>query len=400
MLDLVSLLSDLIALPSVNPMGRPFSGPEFLEYRVTDYLERLFRELRLPYERPTVEPKRDNILVRFDGRNNIEHGGPLILFEVHQDTVPVTGMTIEPWNPVQKDGRIYGRGSCDVKGGMSAMLGALARLAADEQPPSATVVLACTINEEHGFTGATALVDYWRRKSALLPRQPDLAIVAEPTELNVVVAHKGVVRWRCNTHGRAAHSSSPQLGENAIFKMAPVLQSLQRYQKEVVPGLASHPLCGTPTLSVGTITGGLSVNTVPDLCTIEIDRRLVPGEDPAVAYQDAKDFVAAQSPGSDAQHERPMITTRGLSDAANSALADRLQAVATRAGTECAKIGVPYGTDASALSAAGVPCVVFGPGSIAQAHTADEWLEIEELHKASEILYQFVRSFDYVASRT
>jgi acetylornithine deacetylase len=394
MLDLLATLSDLIALPSVNPMGRPYAGPEFLEYRVTDYLEQLFRRLGLPYERQQVEPKRDNIIAVLRGREDVGRGGRLILFEVHQDTVPVTGMTIEPWSPVQRDGRIYGRGSCDVKGGMSAMLGAIARLATDAGPPAATLALACTVNEEHGFTGATALVESWKSGSTLIARQPDVAIVAEPTELDVVVAHKGVVRWRCHTRGRANHSSQPQLGENAIFKMAPVLQALQRYQTEVVPGLASHALCGTPTLSVGTISGGLSVNTVPDLCTIEIDRRLVPGEDPAEAYWHAMAFVAEQAAGSGAEHEKPIITTRGLSDAHNGALAEQLQTRARRVTGECDKVGVPYGTDASALSAAGVPCVVFGPGSIAQAHTVDEWLEIEQLHAASEILYQFVRSFD------
>jgi len=274
------------------------------------------------------------------------------------------------------------------------MLGAIARLASDAQPPAATVALACTVNEEHGFTGATALVESWKNGSSLLSRQPDMAIVAEPTELDVVIAHKGVVRWRCHTRGRAAHSSQPQLGENAIFKMAPVLQALQRYQTEVVPRLGSHPLCGTPTLSVGTITGGLSVNTVPDLCMIEIDRRLVPGEDPAAAYQHAIDFITRQCPAINAEHEPPIITTRGLSDAHNGDLAKRLQASARCVKRECKAIGVPYGTDASALSAAGVPCVVFGPGSIAQAHTVDEWLEIDQLHRASEVLYQFVRLFD------
>src|SRR5437762_3131889 len=138
-LDLVQTLSDLISLPSVNPMGRPLSGPEFFEYRVTDYLEQLFRRLKLPYERQTVEPKRDNIIARVDGDVPPNEGGELILFEAHQDTVPVDGMTIEPWTPLVREGRIYGRGACDIKGGMCAMLGAVARMA-EERAANARAV--------------------------------------------------------------------------------------------------------------------------------------------------------------------------------------------------------------------------------------------------------------------
>src|SRR5207249_11663727 len=122
------------------------------------------------------------------------------LFEAHQDTVPVDGMTIPPWTPDVRDGRIYGRGSTDIKGGMAAMLAALSRLAIERPPNMPTIVLACTVNEEHGFTGATHLTKLWTGGgSKLMPRAPDAAVVAEPTLLNVVVAHKGVVRWRCHT---------------------------------------------------------------------------------------------------------------------------------------------------------------------------------------------------------
>ena len=231
LLDLTQTLADLVALPSVNPMGRTVDGPEFYEYRVTDYLEQLFRRLELPYARQTVEPKRDNIVARLDGQVPPERGGPLVLFEAHQDTVPVVGMTIEPWTPAVRDGRMYGRGACDIKGGMAAMLGAVARLADERPKDMPTIVMACTVNEEHGYSGATALTKLWTQGGPIVPRQPDAAIVAEPTELQVVVAHKGVVRWRCQTHGRATHSSQPHLGVNAIFKMRRVLEALERYQR-------------------------------------------------------------------------------------------------------------------------------------------------------------------------
>jgi len=392
-LDLVRTLSDLIALPSVNPMGKAVSGPEFYEYRVTDYLESLFRSLGLPFQRQTVDPKRDNIVARLDGDVSPSEGGPLVLFEAHQDTVPVVGMTIDPWTPTVRDGRIYGRGSCDIKGGMTAMLGAVARLAEERPRGMPTIIMACTVNEEHGFSGATALTKMWSQPDSIIPRQPDVAIVAEPTELQVVVAHKGVVRWRCHTLGRAAHSSQPHLGANAIFKMAGVLSTLEQYQREVVDDLGVHPLCGRPTLSVGTITGGLSVNTVPDRCTIEIDRRLIPGETPEGAYQHILEFLASElGPDAAVEHDPPFLIGVGLSDKLNGPLCERLIAAAHSVGVPAGRIGVPYGTNAAAIGAAGVPSVVFGPGSIDQAHTADEWLSLDQLGAASEVLYQFGRT--------
>jgi acetylornithine deacetylase len=225
-----------------------------------------------------------------------------------------------------------------------------------------------------------------------MPRKPDMAVVAEPTDLQVVVAHKGVVRWRCHAHGRAAHSSRPYLGENAIFKMAQVLAALEHYARDEAPRAGEHPLCGQPTLSVGTITGGISVNTVPDRCTIEIDRRLIPGEDPSEVFRQVVDYVSRETPFAGIEHEKPFLTGAGLPDRDNAALAERMAAAARHVGINSQAIGVPFGTDASAISAAGVPSIVFGPGSIDQAHTADEWLPLDELASASEALYEFARA--------
>jgi len=393
-LNIVETLSQLVAIPSVNPMGRAGPGPEYGEARLTSYLESLFRCLGLRHQRQAVDPGRENIVARLDGSDPPEAGGGLILLSAHQDTVPATGMTIPPFTPRVDGGRLYGRGACDVKGGMAAMLAALARLQQERPPRLPTVVLACTVNEECGFTGADALPKLWSGCcGAIIPRPPDAAVVAEPTALAVVVAHKGLVRWRCHTRGRAAHSAYPETGDNAVYKMAPVLRALERYQKEIVGTLASHPRCGPATVSVGTISGGVSVNTVPDRCTIEIDRRLAPQEDPHQARQHLIDYVEQEVRlGPQLEHDPPFMRGLPLSDEANAALSDRLAAVAREVAGEGRKIGVPYATDAASLAAAGVPAVVFGPGAIEQAHTADEWIALDAVEKAAEVYYRFVKA--------
>ena len=400
-LDVVETLCELVRIPSVNPMGRNVVGEEYYEHRVTNYLEQLFRSLGWRYERQCVAPLRENIVARIEGEILPEQGGKLLMLEAHQDTVPVDGMIIPPFQPDVKNGRVYGRGSCDIKGGLASILAAAARFAAEKPAGRPTLLIGCTVNEEHGFNGASALAATWADPQstslrALIPRRPDAVIVAEPTLLNVVAAHKGVLRWRCHTHGRAGHSSQPELGENAIYRMAAVLACLERYAQEVVGTLFEHPLVGRPTLSVGVIQGGISVNTVPDHCTIEIDRRIVPlaSDEPLAAQRHVMEYLRQHLPADlRLTHEEPFIQSRGLSDAKNGELVARLCQVAQAHGAAGEKIGVPYGTDAPAYDASGIPTVVFGPGSIAQAHTCDEWVEIAQLRAASEIYYQFAKLF-------
>jgi len=408
-IDVVQILSDLVRIPSVNPMGRPAVGDIYYEHRMTGHLEALFRGLGLPVERHTVAPLRDNIVTRIDGALPPDRGGKIVMLEAHQDTVPVEGMTIEPFTPKVEGGRLYGRGSCDIKGGMSAMIAAVARLVKEKPANRPTVVLVCTINEEHGFTGAT----HWAAtysgeppdsghgpelappagKSQLLPRVPDAAIVAEPTQLNVVVAHKGAARWKLSTLGRATHSSQPHMGDNAIFHMARVLSVLEQYGRDVVPKLASHPLCGHPTLSVGLISGGISVNTIPDRCTIEVDRRVLPVEDARVALDHCLDYLRTKlGPNVPIEHEPPYMLTRGLGDTNNGELCERLSAIIRKHGGPGQRTGVPFGTDAPHFAATGCPTVVFGPGSIDQAHTADEWIDLDQLRTAAEIIYDFIKT--------
>ncbi len=390
-LNLVETLCDLVRLPSVNPMGRQVSGPEYFEYRVTEYLEQLFQKLGLPFETQTLQPKRTNIFARLAGHRDPLHGGELIVFEAHQDTVPVDGMTIPPWTPEIRNGRVYGRGACDIKGGMSCMLTAVSRLAERRPAEMPTIIMACSVNEEHGFSGAKEMGQLWASgESKLVPRVPDAVIVAEPTDLNVVVAHKGVARWSVHTRGRAAHSSKPELGVNAIYGMAKVLNALEEYARDIAPSRGEHPLVGRPSLSVGVISGGLSVNTVADHCSIQIDRRVLPGEDNVAAQQHVIDFVRERVASDvDLEHEPLFLASPGLSDTRNSLLSARLSASIRRQGGPGECIGVSFGTDAPAFDRIHAPTVVFGPGSIAQAHTCDEWIAIEQLERATNILTDF-----------
>jgi acetylornithine deacetylase len=172
--------------------------------------------------------------------------------------------------------------------------------------------------------------------------------------------------------------------------MARLVTTLEQYAEQLGQEDNRHPLLSPATLSVGTITGGISVNTVPDRCSIEIDRRLLPDEDPQAAFSAVKEHLAENlPPGDAAEHDPLFLSAGGLSDQNNAALAQSLQNVVRGQGVACRQVGVPYGTNASAISATGIPSVVFGPGSIEQAHTADEWIDIEQMNRAAAILLEF-----------
>jgi acetylornithine deacetylase len=377
MQETARLLADLVALPSLNPMGRTVSGDQWYEYQVTNYLEQFFRRLDVPFQRQAVAPKRENIVARFQAPGTAR----TLLLEVHQDTVPVDNMTIDPFGSRIEGGRLFGRGACDVKGGMAAMLAAFARLARNRPAGAMNVLLACTVDEEHTFLGIQKLVEAGPRA--------DLAIVAEPTQLDIVRAHKGAIRWKMATVGRACHSSRPDQGLNAIYRMGHLLTGIERYAAHL-HSLPPDPLLGPPTLSVGRIEGGTSVNTVPDRCTIELDRRVIPGEDPSEAPTQLMNFLHAEGGiHFPVENEEPWMRLPPLGPELSVELVDRLGAAIQAVRGSWRALAVPYGTDASTLAAAGIPSVIFGPGDIAQAHTRDEWIDLAEVELASEILYRF-----------
>jgi acetylornithine deacetylase len=375
-LETTRLLRDLVARPSVNPMGRGLQGPEVYEHRVTAYLRDFFQDLGVAFEIQPVAPLRENIVARWEAPD----ARRTIVFEAHQDTVPTDGMTIDPFGAKIENGRMYGRGSCDIKGGMAAMLAAFARLVREKPRGAANVLMACSVDEEFTSLGVQRLAE---------DLEADVAVVAEPTNLDIVNAHKGLVRWHIHTTGRSCHSSRPENGVNAIYRMGRLLTGMERYAENLWTG-RTDPVLGPATMSVGLISGGTSVNTVPEHCWIEVDRRLLPGEEPLEAVDDLIRFLK-QTAGIDFDFrcDTPWTSKTALSPANSTALVADLGRVIDAVRGSHQVVGVPYGTDGSTIAASGIPTVIFGPGDIARAHTADEWVPLDEVEQASEILYRF-----------
>jgi acetylornithine deacetylase len=223
---------------------------------------------------------------------------------------------------------------------------------------------------------------------ALVGGRPAVAVVAEPTGLDLVVAHKGSLKWRIRVHGLACHGAFPEQGANALYAAARVALALEGLAAELLGRQPEHP-CGPPTLSLGTLHGGTGVNLVPDLAVLEVERRLLPEESAAVALREVVERVAAACPGVRIEHEEPFNDAFRLSDGTAEpgavAWVEALSRGAAAAGAG-RRVAARYGTNAGVYAAAGVPSVVFGPGSIAQAHTADEWIDLGQLTAAVEVL--------------
>ncbi len=368
--EVISLLSDLVRIPSVNPRMGDGAGEEKIARHLADRL----RSLGLTPTNTEVPPGRPNVLVTVPGKP----GGPHILFEAHTDTVSPSYGQVEPFTPRIEGGRLYGRGACDTKASITAAFLALASVLPVRER-RASISLAFTMGEELGHEGVVHLVASGFRA--------DAAVVGEPTGLDVVAAHKGVVRWRMTALGRAAHSSNPHEGRTAIVKMVTVIRALE---DRLTPQLRlrSHSLLGSPTLSVGRIEGGLLVNVVPDRCTIDVDRRLLPGEtwkDVRKELEVLLDSLRAGDPELQVTVEEPYQNTPGMETPEDAALVRVAQTAVRRIDGQRPIRGVAFGTDAAELSARGIPCVVLGPGDIAQAHTSEEYVEIDQVVKAAAI---------------
>jgi acetylornithine deacetylase/succinyl-diaminopimelate desuccinylase-like protein len=320
------------------------------------------------------KPERSNLVARLRPIGVVRRR---IVLAPHLDTVGVD--TAERFRPILREGRLHGRGACDTKGSVAAMLSAVLRVARSKRRPASTeIVFAGLVDEEHYQMGSRMLAK--RGFTA------DLAIVGEPTNLRVVTAHKGNVWLRIETRGRAAHGSRPDLGRNAIVEMAQIVELLEG---TYATGLKSrrHPLLGHPTVNVGTIHGGKQPNIVPDQCVISVDRRTLPDETFALVKKELMSLFRW------AGVKARLVTLRvvpcpGLETSPQLPLVRDLLRAAGRRQTE----GVDYFCDAAVLANAGIPSVVFGPGDIAQAHTRDEWVAVRQVESATGILERFLLS--------
>ena len=384
----IETLAALVRIDSVNPQ---FGGPG--EAGVAAFVAEFLAARGIDARRTTVLPGRDNVVGVVRGRDPSRR----VVLEAHMDVVSTTGMTIPPFDPVIEGARLFGRGACDTKAGLAGMLHAVAALASAPERPPCDVWLAAVIDEEHLFRGVTALC---ASIPAPLPDGPRSAsIVAEPTESRVVVATKGVVRWEVVFHGRAAHSSKPALGINAISHAAAFVREVDALHDGLAPerGGRAHPLLGPATGNVGVIGGGVQVNFVPDRCALQIDRRLLPGEradDVLATYGAILERMAAADGSIRAELLPPFLVDEALETPSDARAVQVAGEVARSLGLDPEPVGVPYGSDASKLSRHGLDCLVFGPGSIDQAHAAVEWVEIEQVERAAEFYRGFCTRYE------
>lgn len=380
---LTEVLQHLVQIPSVNSGFPDGHG----EGEVAAYVRRFFDSLGLNCVVQPVEAGRDNVIGTLPGSSDFH-----MLLEAHMDTVQSSGMSIDPFDGTLENGRLYGRGACDTKASLAAMLLAVETLVRHEVVPSAHLHVAAVVDEEMTYRGVAKLAEYIAEGRL----RYDAAIVGEPTKLNVIVAHKGVVRFHVDVQGVAAHSAMPMHGVNAIENMAEVVLYLKKIAQTEYPAQV-HPLTGAPTLCVSMIQGGIAPNTVAEHCRITIDRRTVPGEDSYEVWRQLKtrlESLQTEIPSLQLQVHEPFLMDYSMEVPANHPFVLSLAHVAKQYEGGGSIIGAPYGSDASKLTRVGVPTVVFGPGDIMQAHTHNEWVDLEQVAEAAAILIHAAMHFD------
>lgn len=370
---LISLLSDLVANNTVNPAlvaGAPG------EAAAAEIARAWMSAAGLDVVVQEVLPGRPNVIGVLDGREP----GPSVMLCGHLDTVGVEGMAA-PFSPRIEDGRLYGRGSQDMKGGVAAMLGAAAQLAPTWS--RGRLIVAGVIDEEYESAGADALVKAWRA---------DAAIVTEPTDLQLAVAHKGFAWIEVTTRGRAAHGSRPAEGRDAIMRMGRVLAVLEAKDRELQarPGLG---LQGVASLHASIIGGGREISVYPDQCVLQMERRTVSGEEGKVPLAEVEAMLTrlrAQDVQFDAS-ARLMTSRPPYALDPSHALPQALAASLTRRGLSATPVGMSFWTDAAILAAAGIPSILFGPRG-AGLHSIEEYVEVDSVLACRDVLVETVRT--------
>jgi acetylornithine deacetylase/succinyl-diaminopimelate desuccinylase-like protein len=367
------LLRELIALPSVNPAFLPARHPHAGEQRLAEFLAATAAQAGLDVEFQRVSAGRANLLARLSPRGPARQR---LLLVPHMDTV---NGEERQFQPSARNGRLFGRGACDTKGPMAAMLMALCDLAQTPQRPAETeIIFVGLVDEEHGQAGSRAL--------AAAGMKADLAIVGEPTSCQVVTAHKGTLWLKLETRGKSAHGSRPELGRNAVHAMARIVDLLQTSYAAALRR-RRHPLLGCATINVGAICGGTQANIVPDRCTIHMDRRTLPGETESSVRRELNSLLRRERLPAAFVHDKLPPCPPLETDPKLPLVARFMRSVGQRRA-----VGVRYFCDAAVLAQAGIPGVVFGPGDIAQAHTADEWISLSSLERGRQLLLRFLET--------
>lgn len=361
-------LAELVAINSVNPA---FSGGATGEAAVAEHTARRLEELGLAVER--VEPEAGRVSVV--GRRRGTGGGRSLLLYSHLDTVGVEGVA-DPFAPTVRDGRMYGRGAYDMKGGLAGCLGAARALTG--APLRGDLLVVAVADEEEASLGM---------REVLRTLTADAAVVTEPTELQLCVAHKGFCWAEVETRGRAAHGSRFQEGIDANLRMGRFLAALEPMER-ALRDRAPHPLLGPPSLHAAVLRGGSGLSTYAERCTLQVERRTVPGESEAQVIGELRgvvDALAAADPAW-AATVRPLLTREPFEAPADSPIRRVVRAVAEEVlGRPPSEIGVAYWMDAALLAAAGIDTVVIGPAG-GGAHAAEEWVELDSVARLAEVL--------------
>jgi len=364
--EVVQLTRAMVRIPSVNPQEKTVEGPPYGEARIAEFVCDWFKKAGLDAQKQIVAPNRENVWAQAAGN---DPSRTLVLC-AHTDTVDVKDMTVEPFAAAVADGRIYGRGACDDKGPLAAMMIAFRdRLGQGDLPFNLALLATC--GEEYNLLGS----GYFARH---LPKGLIAVVVAEPTDLQVVTAHKGVVRLTLSSTGKSAHSSRPHQGKNAIYTIARAITAVERFAEELKQG-HEHPQLGHEIASVTIVNGGQQINVIPDRCTANIDWRVLPGRDAENCRAELAQFLLAQV-GEQIDVEvinqyKPMET-----DAADSIIELLLEAARKATGKSQTKV-FSGATDASSLAGLGIPTPIFGPGGLGKSHTADEYIDIDKLEQ-------------------
>lgn len=365
--ELEQLLSDLVSINSINPdlvPGSPGEG-EIARY-IADWLERAGLEVQLI---ETVSG-RPNVVGIARGTG----GGKTLLLNGHMDTVGIAGMT-NAHRPVIKDSRMYGRGAYDMKSGLAACMIAVAE--AQKQRLRGDVIFTAVIDEEYASVGTMDLAERFHA---------DGAIVAEFTELQLILAHRGFVWLEVETIGKAAHGSRPDLGVDAIAKMGKVLVEVEKLDRKLRSN-PTHPLLGSGSVHASLITGGQELSSYPERCILSVERRTIPGETPEAVEAEFLEIIQniqRSDPSFNAVVKREMDRS-SLETPEDTEIVRAIQRAAVKVLNHPAQTaGVPFWTDAAVLSEVGIPSVLFGPSG-AGAHAVEEWVDLSSVKACAEI---------------